>query len=68
MKVSGHPFLKVRGLGDAAAAVFKPAAKVIDAVIGTNLQNCVTCAERQERWNEAVPFNKSDDHKNDESH
>lgn len=60
MNISGHPFPKgrVRGLGDAAALVLKPVAKAVDAVLGTNLRNCQGCAERQEKWNAAVPFQK----------
>lgn len=37
--------------GDATAVVAKPIARTIDAVAGTNLENCHPCAQRQEAWN-----------------
>lgn len=50
------------GLGDAMAAVAQPIAKAVDAVLGTNLQNCASCGQRQESLNKAVdninPFAK----------
>jgi hypothetical protein len=49
----------LRGLGDAAALIAKPVAKVIDAVAGTDLQNCPPCGQRQEDWNKAMPFHKT---------
>lgn len=49
----------MRGAGDAVAAVAKPAAKVIDAVAGTNLSNCAGCADRQEALNNAIPFGEA---------
>lgn len=39
------------GLGDVVAAIAKPIAQVIDGILGTNIQNCEGCAERQERLN-----------------
>lgn len=39
------------GLGTYAAKVFKPIAKVIDAVAGTDLENCQECDERKKEWN-----------------
>jgi hypothetical protein len=54
-----NPFgLKLKGAGDVAALAFKPIAKAIDAVAGTDLANCQGCAERQAKWNEAVSFQK----------
>jgi hypothetical protein len=49
---------KMRGLGDLVAKVAKPIAGAIDAAIGTDLVNCSSCGERQERWNKAVPFGR----------
>ena len=45
------------GLGDAVAAVANPIAKAIDAVAGTQIQGCASCAGRQSAWNELLPFN-----------
>jgi hypothetical protein len=39
------------GAGDAVEMVAKPIAKAIDAVLGTNIQNCGECAERREKLN-----------------
>jgi hypothetical protein len=50
--------LKFRGAGDAVATVAKPIAKAIDAVAGTNLQNCDGCKRRQEKLNQTIPFKK----------
>lgn len=47
---------KYRGLGDAVATVAKPIARLIDDALGTDLQNCGGCAERQDFLNKAVPF------------
>lgn len=45
-----------RGLGDVVAIFAKPIARVIDGVLGTNLEHCAGCAQRQEDWNQAVPL------------
>jgi hypothetical protein len=39
------------GLGDAVAVVAKPIARMSDALLGTKLVGCTSCAERQARWN-----------------
>jgi hypothetical protein len=39
-------------LGDAAATVFQPIARGIDATFGTDLQNCAGCKGRQARLNQ----------------
>lgn len=41
------------GLGTYAEKVFKPIAKVIDAVAGTDLEHCEECDERKKDWNKA---------------
>lgn len=43
------------GLGDAVASIAQPIAKAIDAVAGTNVQNCGGCKKRQEALNKMVP-------------
>jgi hypothetical protein len=50
---------KYRGLGDVVANVAKPVTKLIDGTLGTDLQNCPGCHDRQEWLNAAVPFGKS---------
>lgn len=47
---------KLRGLGDLIHVVAQPIAKAIDAVAGTDLQNCGGCAQRREQMNKAVPL------------
>jgi len=47
--------LKPRGLGDAVAMVAQPIAKAIDAIAGTNIQQCGACKKRQEALNRIVP-------------
>ena len=44
-----------RGLGDLVASVTQPIARAIDAVAGTNIQNCGGCKQRQEALNKLVP-------------
>ena len=44
------------GLGDVVAVVAQPIAKVIDAVAGTNVAGCGSCAKRQAALNAAFPF------------
>lgn len=43
------------GLGDAVAILAQPVAKVVDAIAGTNLKNCLSCAERKANWNQSFP-------------
>lgn len=38
--------------GDAFAALAQPVARGIDYVAGTNIRNCQSCKDRQQRWNE----------------
>lgn len=40
-----------RNFGDMVALVAKPIARIIDGAFGTDLQNCESCAERQQRLN-----------------
>jgi hypothetical protein len=49
------PTPAARGLGDAVAAVAQPIARAIDRALGTNLQNCGVCKQRQEALNKLVP-------------
>lgn len=51
---------KLTGLGDAAALIAKPVARLIDAALGTDLEHCDDCEQRRQRWNEAVPFQPQD--------
>ncbi len=44
-----------RGLGDRLARIAQPIARAIDAVAGTDLQNCNGCAQRQELLNQKFP-------------
>ena len=47
---------KITGLGDLAHAVAHPVAKVLDAAVGTDLENCEDCSRRREDWNEKFPL------------
>ena len=47
----------VRGMGDIVAKVAQPIAKGLDKVLGTNIQGCGGCKKRQEKLNNAFPFN-----------
>lgn len=47
--------LRTVGLGDVVAAVAQPIARGIDAVAGTKLAGCGSCAKRKERLNAAMP-------------
>ena len=49
---------RIHGLGDVVAIVAQPVARALDAVLGTNLQNCGGCAKRQATLNAVVPFKK----------
>jgi hypothetical protein len=44
-----------RGLGDIVHSVANPIARVIDAVAGTKIANCGSCAERRAALNKMVP-------------
>lgn len=48
--------LHSRGLGDTVASVAQVGAKVIDAVLRTNLKNCPKCKRRQQVLNEKFPY------------
>ena len=50
------PAARLRGLGDAVAAIAQPIARTLDAVTGSNLANCPACSKRQETLNHAFPF------------
>lgn len=47
---------KYRGAGDVVAVLAMPIAKVIDLALGTDLQNCGGCEQRQEALNELIPL------------
>lgn len=49
-------FAKPRGLGDLVASIARPIARAVDAVLGTDLENCGSCAQRQEDWNVKFPL------------
>jgi hypothetical protein len=46
-----EPGTRTLGLGDAVAVVAQPIARMSDALLGTKLVGCTSCAERQARWN-----------------
>lgn len=48
--------LKIHGLGDVVHYLLKPAVKAIDAIAGTDLENCTGCAQRRAAMNRAVPL------------
>jgi hypothetical protein len=50
------PNRKIEGLGDIVASVAQPIARGIDAVLGTNIQNCGGCKKRQQTLNEKFPL------------
>lgn len=45
----------VKGLGETVAFLAKPIARALDAVLGTDLENCQPCEERRQDWNERFP-------------
>lgn len=47
--------LQSYGLGDAVAVVAQPIARVIDAMLGTNIKGCGGCKKRQAALNKIVP-------------
>jgi hypothetical protein len=49
---------KYRGAGDIVTAVAQPIAKAIDAIAGTNIQNCGGCKQRQDELNKAFPLTR----------
>ena len=49
----------VTGLGDVVHAVARPVAAVVDAVAGTNLQNCGGCAARRQKLNQKYPMKRT---------
>lgn len=52
------PPTELRGLGDAVAVVAQPIARMIDSVLGTNVQGCGGCKARQAALNKVLPFTK----------
>lgn len=44
-----------RGLGDLVATLAEPIARASDAVLGTHLVGCQSCAERRAALNKLVP-------------
>jgi hypothetical protein len=46
---------KPRGLGDLVALIAEPIARASDAVLGTHLVGCNSCAERRAALNNLVP-------------
>ena len=59
-----NPRQPMRGVGDLVAQLAQPIARTIDRVVGTNLQNCNKCKQRQARLNAAVPFQPGQKHPN----
>jgi hypothetical protein len=47
---------ELRGLGDVVHVILNPIAKVLDSTVGTNLQGCGGCAQRQANLNNLVPL------------
>lgn len=47
---------KFRGAGDLVRCLASPVAKFIDATLGTDIEHCQACAERQHKLNELLPF------------
>jgi len=45
-----------KGLGDVIHHYAQPVAKVIDRVVGTNVQSCGGCRRRREVLNQAIPI------------
>jgi hypothetical protein len=56
IEVSENEFNAVSfGLGDAVAALANPIARASDAIFGTSLVGCSSCAERQAALNKLLP-------------
>jgi hypothetical protein len=47
-----------RGLGDVVALFAEPIARASDALLGTHLVGCGSCAERRAALNKAVSFKR----------
>jgi hypothetical protein len=45
-----------KGLGSAIEKIAKPIAKMIDKVVGTDIQNCGGCKKRKEKLDQLFPF------------
>ena len=43
--------IRERKYGDAVETLAKPIARVLDAALGTDLENCGGCAARKEKFN-----------------
>ena len=52
---SAAPAKQAFGLGDAVATVAEPIARLSDALLGTKLVGCGSCAERRAALNRLVP-------------
>lgn len=52
---AAHPPPPPRGLGDLVALFAEPIARASDAVLGTHLVGCGSCAERRAALNKLVP-------------
>jgi hypothetical protein len=50
---------ETKGLGDVVKKIAQPIAKGIDAVAGTDIQNCSSCEKRRQALNKMFSFNKS---------
>lgn len=48
----------ISGAGDIVSLMTKPVTVIIDAILGTDLQNCQGCADRQQALNKAFPLTK----------
>jgi hypothetical protein len=48
----------IRGAGDLVAIPAQAIARAIDRMVGTNIQGCSGCKQRQEWMNKIIPFNK----------
>lgn len=62
--LSGEPLPKpkrLRGVGDVVHLLAKPIALASDHLLGTDLQNCQSCANRREDWNEKYHFSQKKD-------
>lgn len=46
----------IRGLGDIVYMIANPIAFAADALLGTNIQGCRGCGQRQDSLNQAVPI------------